>query len=104
LTIDRSSRAAFRAVVVVLVALLAVATFTLGRTTAPTSPARVIPSPQAVDPATAAEVAQFNALVNTPEGIAALAREFGPNSFGQAVVSSPSIPTPATVCPLQGVC
>jgi hypothetical protein len=79
--------------------------FTLGRTTAPSSPVRVTPAPQSLD--TSAEVTQFNALINTPEGRAALVREFGPASFGGAVASSPT-PTPSTAppadCPLEGVC
>jgi hypothetical protein len=102
-TLGRLSRPALRAVLIALVAVLAVAMFTLGRATAPDSPVRVTPSTPTVD--TTAEAQQFDALLDTPEGRAALAREFGPNAFGQAGISSPTPSTAAPAdCPLEGVC
>jgi hypothetical protein len=86
-----------------VVVLLAVAMFTLGRATASSSPNTATPVPHALD--TSAEIAQFNALLNTPEGITAVARELGPDNFGQAVVSSsPSTIAAAGDCPRRPVC
>lgn len=103
LTLGRASRVVVRPIAFLVVILLAVAMFTLGRATASNSPVKTTPVPQALD--TSAEVAQFNALLNTPEGIKALARELGPDNFGQAVISSSGSTTAAAGdCPHRPVC
>ena len=102
-TLGRASRGVVRPIAFLVVMLLAVAMFTLGRATASSSPVTVTPVPHALD--ASAEVAQFNALLDTPEGIKALAREFGSDSFEQAVVSSSPSTMPMTSdCPRRPVC
>ena len=93
--IERSQRWPIRTAAIVAVALLALVAFGIGRAVlddGPThrNPAPASITPQQVDPL--GTTAQLNALLSTPEGQAALVREFGPNAFG----AKSSTSTPAS--------
>jgi hypothetical protein len=93
--VERSQRWPIRTVAIVAVALLALVAFGIGRVVLDDGPAHRNPAPasitpQQVDPL--GTMAQLNALLSTPEGQAALVREFGPGAFG----AQPSTSTPAS--------
>jgi hypothetical protein len=89
-----------------VVALLAVVAFSIGRAVLDRSPANRAPAkvtsvPQQAD--ALGTMAQLNAFLSTPAGQAALAREFAPGSFG-ARSSTPSEPSPIDKCRLGQSC
>ena len=107
--VERSQRWPIRGAAIVFVALLALVAFGVGRAVLDDGPTHrapaVVPAAPQVD--AMGTMAQLNALFDTPEGHAALVREFGSNSFGatssSATPTSPST-SDETKCTLRVPC
>jgi len=116
LPVSRSWRSGRFAAIVLAVALVAIVAFFAVRIAQDHGTTTTVPATVSAVNATPATIAspnpdavQLNALLNTPEGRAALAHEFAPGYFGghpassQSTSSSPA--APGDSCPLvQGAC